>query len=232
MRLETRGLTKRYTIPGGRRGGFYAVDDADVVIAAGETVGLLGDSGSGKTTLGMMIAGLTRPTSGTIRYEGRPLAFPYRGELRRQIQILFQHPEVSFNPALPIIRSMTEPYKLYDPPFTKAKLLADMSAMGLYEEHLERLPRELSGGELQRLALTRLLALTPSLVVLDEPTSMLDVISQAQIMNLLRTYQRRSGASFLLITHQRALVEAFCDRVYSVERGVVTTAESVGHAPR
>ena len=125
-----RGLTKRYTIPGGRRGGFYAVDDADVVIAAGETVGLLGDSGSGKTTLGMMIAGLTRPTSGTIRYEGRPLAFPYRGELRRQIQILFQHPEVLQSGA-PDHPQHDRALQALRPAVHEAKLLADMSAMGL-----------------------------------------------------------------------------------------------------
>ena len=225
IRMSAENLTKRYAVKGGRKVVFHAVRDANIFISPGESVGLLGDSGSGKTTLGMMLAGLLRPTGGTVLYQGRPLLYPYRGDTRREIQILFQHPELSFNPALPVGRSMSEPYRLYDPPYTKAKLLRDMERVGLYEEHLERLPSELSGGELQRLALTRLLVLRPAVTVLDEPTSMLDVISQAQIIALLREYQEQSGASFFLITHHRELARAVCGRIYTVENGIVREGE-------
>jgi len=220
MHMSTENLTKRYAVKGGKKTVFHAVKDANIHIDTGETVGLLGDSGSGKTTLGMMLAGLLPPTSGAVIYKNSPLSYPYKGDIRRNIQILFQHPEISFNPALPIIRSMTEPYKLYDPPYLKEKLLADMETVGLYEEHLERYPAEMSGGELQRLALIRLLVLKPSMLVLDEPTSMLDVISQAQVINLLKEYQHDTGASFLLITHQQALASAVCDRIYNVKKGL------------
>lgn len=222
MRLETTALTKIYGSRTNKKRSFVAVENASISIGVGETVGLLGESGSGKTTLGMMVAGLTRPSHGTIVYEGRTLRHPYKGEIRRRIQILFQHPEVSFNPALPIIKSMVEPYKLYSPPFTMKRLLNHIGTMGLYGEHLQRLPSQLSGGELQRLALARLLVVEPALVVLDEPTSMLDVISQAQIIELLKIYQDRTGASFLLITHDTALAETVCDRTYAITDGAIS----------
>ena len=106
MLLETKQLTKRFRNPGKGPGGVLAVSQANITLNPGETVGLFGDSGSGKSTLGLMLAGLLRPTSGEVLYRGEPVRVPYRGACRRNIQVLFQHPEVSFNPMLPLIRSM------------------------------------------------------------------------------------------------------------------------------
>jgi ABC-type dipeptide/oligopeptide/nickel transport system ATPase subunit len=225
MLVQAERLAKSYPLKSGTQNRLRAVKEASLHLAPGETVGLLGNSGSGKSTLGMMLAGLIRPDGGEIRFKDRLIAYPFHGAVRRDIQILFQHPEVSFNPALPVIYSLWEPYKLYDKPYTKAKLLRDMEKMGLYEKHLRRFPSELSGGELQRLALIRLMVLKPSFLVLDEPTSMLDVISQAQIFELLKDYQKAAGAAFLLITHHKLLARTLCRRIYTMEDGVLTAPE-------
>ena len=224
MRMRLEKLSKTYKSRTGS-GSFFAVREADVTLEPGQTVGLFGDSGSGKSTLGMMAAGLLKPTSGNIFYEDVPLGWPFRGQARKNIQILFQHPEVSFNPALPLIRSMVEPYRLYGLPYSKEILIADVERYGLHEEHLYRCPGELSGGELQRAALARLLVLQPKVLVLDEPTSMLDVITQAQMVAMLRDYQKETGASYLFITHNRSLCDRVCDKVYDVEQGNITLEE-------
>lgn len=224
MRMRLEKLSKTYKSRTGS-GSFYAVREADVTLEPGQTVGLFGDSGSGKSTLGMMAAGLLKPTSGNIYYEEALLGWPFRGQARKNIQILFQHPEVSFNPALPLIRSMVEPYRLYGLPYSKEILIADVERYGLHEEHLYRCPGELSGGELQRAALARLLVLQPKVLVLDEPTSMLDVITQAQMVAMLRDYQKETGASYLFITHNRSLCDRVCDKVYDVEQGNITLEE-------
>jgi ATPase components of various ABC-type transport systems, contain duplicated ATPase len=225
MNIETREITKVYAINRGHKNLCYAVKGVNIHISAGEIVGLLGNSGSGKTTIGMILAGLLKPTSGSILYNGQMITYPYKGDLRKNIQILFQHPEISFNPMLPIIKSMNEPYNLYNPPFTKEKLLRDLKRVGLYEEHLNRYPSEMSGGQLQRLALIRLLVLRPSLIILDEPTSMLDVISQAQIINMLKEYQYETNCAFLLISHNRELVRAVCNKIYVIEKGIVSKSK-------
>ena len=169
MLLETKQLTKRFRNPGKGPGGVLAVSQANITLNPGETVGLFGDSGSGKSTLGLMLAGLLRPTSGEVLYRGEPVRVPYRGACRRNIQVLFQHPEVSFNPMLPLIRSMEEPYRVHQLPYSLEILHRDIARFGLRPEHMQRLPAELSGGELQRAALARVLVLSPEILVLDEP---------------------------------------------------------------
>lgn len=215
MLLETKALTKKFE-------GVTAVSQANVTLEPGETVGLFGESGSGKSTLGLMISGLLKPTSGQVLYKGAAVKQPYRGDCRRNIQVLFQHPEISFNPALPLIRCMEEPYKVHGLPYSPEILHRDIGRFGLRPEHMQRLPAELSGGELQRAALARILVLSPEIIVLDEPTSMLDVITQAQIMEMLRENQNKHGTAYIFITHNRMLCDAFCNRVYRVEAGVVT----------
>jgi len=221
MLCETRDLKKIYPHSGGKT----AVDCANINVEAGETVGLFGESGSGKSTIGMMIAGLLAPTSGDIIFEGNKISMRYRGDVRRSIQILFQHPETSFNPELPLIKSLTEPYKWYKLPYDYDSMLEYLSGFGIYEEHIYRRPSQLSGGELQRAALARVLLVKPRLMILDEPTSMLDVITQVQILGILRRYQEESGAGFIFVSHDRILSERFCDRLYSVEKGRFTPME-------
>ena len=218
MLLQTKQLSKKYLGSQGR----YAVKNADISLASGETVGLFGESGSGKSTLGQMVAGLLKQTSGSILLDGKELGMPYRGEVRRRIQILFQHPETSFNPALILLKSMTEPYSLYSLPYSYEILLENIAQYGLYDEHMHRTPSELSGGELQRAALARILTIKPDVIILDEPTSMLDVVTQAQIMHMLKDYQAAHNTAYLFISHNRTLCDRVCDRLYRVDDGGFT----------
>ena len=224
MNVETVNLSKTY-----RRQGraVQAVRHACIRIGPGETVGLWGQSGSGKSTLARMICGLETPTEGELRFDGQAVRRPFSKELWRKVQTIFQHPEVSFNPRLTLETSLLEPYVCHHIPVTRESLLASMSPYGLYAEHLKRYPSELSGGELQRAAIVRALTLKPEFMVLDEPTSMLDSISRAQMMRLFARIQRDSGTSFLLISHSRAVVSAFCHRVYQVDDGNVVLMEGL-----
>lgn len=225
MRMKTENLTKVYKSRVNSKENFYASKDVNITLMEGETIGLFGDSGSGKSTLGQMLSGLLKPTSGRIFFGEDELKYPFKGPHRRDIQILFQHPEISFNTALPLISSLKEPYELYHIPYSPSILIDNVERFGLHEEHLYRKPSELSGGELQRAALSRLLVMEPKVMILDEPTSMLDVITQAQMIQMLREYQKKENTSYVFITHNRTLCENFCDRIYDVENGIVTLEE-------
>lgn len=220
MLLRTEKLSKAYESRKKGEPVFWAAKDVDLEIRKGETVGLLGPSGSGKSTVGQMIVGLASPSRGQIFYEEKELKQPLKGELRKKIQILFQHPEVSFNPMLPLIKSMVEPYKRMKKDSSEKAILTDIEKFGLHREHLYRTPLELSGGELQRAALARVLVLQPELIVLDEPTSMLDVISQAQIVHFLQEYQKEQETAYLFITHNKVLAKTVCDRIYEIREGI------------
>ena len=211
MLIEAKHIQKTYKNSRGIR--VEAVKDASLRLEEGQTVGLLGSSGSGKSTIGQMLVGQFPPDRGEILY---------RGAERREIQILYQHPEVSFNPRLTLFRSMIEPYRLMKRRVSRETLIEDIRQFGLYAEHLDRFPGELSGGELQRAALARILVMEPRMIVLDEPTSMLDVISQAQVIQILRRVQETHHTGYLFITHNETLCKAFSQRVYTISEGVVS----------
>lgn len=215
--MEAVSLTKRFR--GADKTWFTAVDHASLTLKRGRTFGLLGQSGSGKSTLGQMMVGLLRPDSGELFFHGERLSYPIRGQARRKIQILFQHPEVSFNPQLTLRQSLVEPFKLMGKPFDDGAILSVIEPFGLHAEHLARYPGELSGGELQRAALARVTVLEPEMILLDEPTSMLDVITQAQMIDFLRRYQQHHQTAYLFITHSTALAEQFCDEIVKMEDG-------------
>ena len=210
---------------------FTAVDSASLTLQRGKTLGLLGQSGSGKSTLGQMMVGLLKPDSGELFFHGERLSYPIRGQARRKIQILFQHPEVSFNPQLTLRQSLVEPFKLTGKPFDDGAILSVIEPFGLHAEHLARYPGELSGGELQRAALARVTVLEPEMILLDEPTSMLDVITQAQMINFLRRYQQQHQTAYLFITHSTALAEQFCDEIVNMEDGRLGTLEAPPQTP-
>ena len=220
MLSEAKHIQKTYKNSRGIR--VEAVKDASLRLEEGQTVGLLGSSGSGKSTIGQMLVGQFPPDRGEILYRGQPLKYPYRGAERREIQILYQHPEVSFNPRLTLYSSMIEPYRLMKRRVDREVLIEDIRQFGLYAEHLDRFPGELSGGELQRAALARILVMEPRMIVLDEPTSMLDVISQAQIIQILRRVQETHHTGYLFITHNETLCKAFSQRIYTISEGVVS----------
>lgn len=215
--MEAVSLTKHFR--SADKTWFTAVDGASISLQKGKTLGLLGQSGSGKSTLGQMMVGLLKPDSGELFFHSKLLSYPIRGQARRRIQILFQHPEVSFNPQLTLRQSLVEPFKLMGKPFDDGAILSVIEPFGLHAEHLARYPGELSGGELQRAALARVTVLEPEMILLDEPTSMLDVITQAQMIDFLHRYQQQHQTAYLFITHSTALAEQFCDEIVKMEDG-------------
>lgn len=212
MLINAENICKSYTwgtISSQRR---EVLQGVSISVDSEESVTLIGPSGSGKSTLGLILAGLLPYSSGRILYHGKEIQYPYTGEIRRHIQVLFQNPELSFNPKLPIIKSFKETYRHIGTSCELKKLLEYLYPFGIYEEHIYRRPSTLSGGELQRLALARILLMNPELLILDEPTSMLDTISQAQMIGLLREIQSVRRISYLFISHDLPLAKIFCNR--------------------
>ncbi len=215
--LKVRQLTKIYYKD--KREKFYAIENISFDLKEGETLSIVGESGSGKSTIGEIIAGIIKADQGEIYFKEEKLKYPIQKKLRSKIQILFQHPESAFNPSLKIIDSIKEPFQLYKKNWKVEDIVEEIKKLGLREEYLYRYPRELSGGELQRLAIVRALSVDPQILVLDEPTSMLDVVSQAQIIDILRKYQEANNTSYIFITHDRKLSEIFSDREIFIDQG-------------
>lgn len=217
MLVEVENLRKRYG-----RAASYVIDGVSFSIGQGETIGIMGESGSGKSTIGQILAGLYPATEGSIRFRGTQLKLPYKKEVRSKIQILFQHPEVSFNPRMKLKESLREPYLLKKRLYEESEFLKYMERFGIYREHVGRYPAELSGGELQRMALARAMLMEPECLILDEPTSMLDMVSQAQMIRLLEQLQIETGVAYLFISHDRELCRKFCSRIHQLEQGRFT----------
>ncbi len=221
--VELLGVSKLFPVRDGLlrrvRRHVHAVSDLTLAVAPGETVGLVGESGSGKSTVGRLALRLIDPSAGTIRLRGRDISDASRGDLRRlrrYAQMVFQDPYSSFDPLLQVGRSVAEPLDVHLDLSAQSRteiLHQLMDQVGLSPTHLGRYPRELSGGQLQRMAIARALAIDPALVVLDEPVSSLDVSTQAQVINLLEDLQRSSGVAFLFIAHNPALVHHASDRI-------------------
>ena len=221
--VEVRDLVKHFPVRGGilqrTVAWVQAVDDVDLVIRRGETVGLVGESGCGKTTVGRLILRLLDPTSGTVQFDGRDITGlkgtalkPYR----RRMQIIFQDPFASLDPRLPIAESIGEGLRIHGlgtPAQQREKVRRMMDLVGLQPYHARRYPHEFSGGQRQRIGIARALVLEPDLVVCDEPVSALDVSIQAQVLNLLKSLQRELGLTYLFIAHNMGVVEHISDRV-------------------
>jgi len=193
-------------------------------IEEGRTLGLMGDSGSGKSTLGRIMAGLQRPGTGRILFEGKDISSLKREEFaayRGQVQMVFQDPEGSLNPRKSIERSIHDVLGLIKAPQKewKERTRQMLETVGLSEELLCRYPAQISGGQCQRVALGRVLLLQPRVMVLDEPTSALDISVQAQILNLLKDLQRDMGIAYLLISHQPEVIGFMASRTIRLEGG-------------
>ena len=214
--LEVTGLTKHFTV---RRGAFgwshatvRAVDDIAFTLEPGTTLGLVGESGCGKTTTSKMVLGLERPTAGVIRFDGQDvLALDREGRrrYRRTVQAVFQDPYASLDPRMRVATIVAEPLVINTSLSAAGRLrrVAELlDLVGLPERAASLYPHEFSGGQRQRIAIARALALSPKLVVLDEPVSALDVSIRAQILNLLTGLQKRLGVSYLFIAHDLAAV--------------------------
>jgi len=196
-----------------------AVDDVTIQITKGETFGLVGESGCGKTTLGRVLIHLIPPTSGTLVFMGENLGEISKRELRLMrphMQIVFQDPSSSLNPRMTIKQILSEPLRIthrYKGEELTKKVLDLLQTVGLDKQHLYRFPHEFSGGQKQRIGVARALALNPDFIVLDEPTSSLDVSVQAQILNLLKDLQEQFNLTYLFITHDLSVIKFISDRV-------------------
>ncbi|MDQ1126401.1 peptide/nickel transport system ATP-binding protein [Microbacterium sp. LKL04] len=229
--VEVEGLTKLYNVRG-QKEDFAAVKDVSFSIPRGETVAIVGESGSGKTTTARMLLKVVDPTEGVIRYDGTDVA-SLKGrqlrEFRQKVQPIFQDPYSSLNPMFTIERIVQEPLDFYNRGSAKdraarvRKLLDDVA---LPASMLRRYPSELSGGQRQRVAIARALALSPELIVCDEPVSALDVLVQDQILTLLRDLQTEYGLSYLFISHDLAVVRLISDYVCVMKDGALVEAAS------
>jgi peptide/nickel transport system ATP-binding protein len=227
--LEVVGLVKLYKLA---RPGWFApqpvrraVDGVTFSVAAGRSFGVVGESGSGKSTLARAIMALEPPTAGTVRLEGRSLFELSRGALRdarADMQMIFQDPYGSLDPRQRVAVIVGEPLiNLADvtPPQRAARVLDALRAVGLSAADAEKYPHEFSGGQRQRIAIARALVTRPKLVVADEPVSALDVSIQAQVLNLMSDLQREAGVTFVVISHDLAVVGHLCDDLAVMFRG-------------
>jgi oligopeptide transport system ATP-binding protein len=218
--LAVEGLVKHFPVRGlGATGVVHAVDDVSFTIGRGELLGLVGESGSGKSTVANCVMRLVAPTAGTIRLNGTDITRLSRRALRplrRDMHMVFQDPYSSLDPRMTCGQIVGEPLDVQG--LVRGRELDTRVAelfdrVGLRDELRFRYPHELSGGQRQRVGLARALAVSPALLVADEPVSALDVSVQASILNLLRDLQEDLGFSCLFITHDLATVEYLCDRV-------------------
>src|SRR5580765_4757932 len=214
--LEASGLSKHFParrgLFGGDRGTVRAVDGISFTIDRGQTLGIVGESGCGKTTTAKLVLGLEVPTGGTMRFEGadlQTLDTAGRRHYRKSVQAVFQDPYASLNPRRRIRDISAEPVVTNEKlgaAEVRDRVLELLDLVGLPARSIDLFPHEFSGGQRQRIAIARALALSPRLIVLDEPVSALDVSIRAQILNLLRDLQARLGLSYLFIAHDLAAV--------------------------
>ena len=245
--LEALHLSKHYRVgrPLGGRQVLRAVDDVSLAVAAGETLGLVGESGCGKSTLGRCLLRLAEPTAGSVRFEGADITRTPERALRRlrpRMQMVFQDSYASLNPRRRVGDLLAEPLRVHrddgagrrSSAVVATRLRELLHLVGLPEAALARYPHEFSGGQRQRINIARALALSPSLVVADEPVSALDVSIQAQIVNLFTDLQQRLGLTYVFIAHDLSVVRQIATRVAVMYLGAVVElgdADTVLHAP-
>lgn len=236
--IEVKGLKKYFPIQGGIIAktveNVKAVDGVDFYIKKGETLGLVGESGCGKTTVGRSILRLTEPTAGEVLFEGENI-LKYKHtdmqKFRQNIQIVFQDPNSSLNPRMLVKDIISEPLIINgmrpgDEMDHRVNTL--LEAVGLNPVHANRYPHEFSGGQKQRIGIARAIALRPKFLVLDEPTSSLDVSVQSQILNKLKDLQKDLGLTYLFISHNLIVVKYLSDRVAVMYLGKIVESAKTG----
>jgi len=211
-------------------GGFVAVADTSLFVAAGESFGIVGESGSGKSTVLRAICGLVPIGSGTVRLvrgaagdgvgaNGVPMPLPGTKPFRRLVQMVFQDPYGSLHPRQTVDRILAEPLAIHDVDDAETRIERALDEVGLGTGFRFRYPHQLSGGQRQRIAVARALILEPQILLLDEPTSSLDASVQAEVLNLLEELRRRRGLTFIMVSHDLAVVTHMCERLMVMQRG-------------
>jgi oligopeptide transport system ATP-binding protein len=218
-----------------------AVDGVSFKVERGETLGLVGESGSGKSTACRAVLQLVKPTSGSVKFEGREIAGLGRRQmtpLRREMQMIFQDPYASLNPRKRVGQIVGDPLKLQGVTSgsdLRRQVRELLERVGLSSEHFSRYPHEFSGGQRQRIGIARALALKPKLVICDEPVSALDVSIQAQIVNLLDDLQDELGLAYLFVAHDIGVVRHIADRIAVMNEGRIVeqgSADQVCEQPK
>ncbi len=222
--IDVDHLSVTFRIPSGL---VLAVRDVAFTIPSGETFGIVGESGSGKSTVLRTIAGLLRPSQGTIRVAGEALGQRRSKPQRRALQFVFQDPYGSLHPRQTVDRALREPLAIHRVAEPDRAIRDVMASVDLGETFRFRYPHQLSGGQRQRVAIARALILEPQILLLDEPTSALDVSVQAEILNLLARIRATRGLTSILVSHDLAVVAHLCDRVAVMRRGEIVEVLTV-----
>lgn len=228
--LELSGVEVTYRQAGRH---VYAVRGVSFMVGEGETVAVVGESGCGKSSTARVVAGLRKPTAGTVRLDGQDVS----GRVTRKVQMVFQHPDQSLDPRWTVERSVGEPLVragIGDRNSRRTAVASALRQVGLDEDYLRRRPGELSGGQAQRVAVARALVAEPRVVVLDEPTASLDQSLRGQLLAMLRSVQQDRGLAYLFITHDLASVRRLAHRVVVMYLGSVVEegpVETVLHEP-
>ena len=242
--LQVDGLVKHFPVRRGLfgrvAGAVRAVDGVSLQIAAGETLGVVGESGCGKSTLGRLVLRLIEPSAGRVRFDGSDLGLLSAAALRAQrraMQIIFQDPYSSLNPRMTVGQTLAEPLMLHGlhTGRHRERVTELLQTVGLAPEHAQRYPHEFSGGQRQRIGIARALAVEPKLIVCDEAVSALDVSVQAQVVNLLQDLQSRFGLAYLFIAHDLAVVKHIATRIAVMYLGRIVeigTKDALFAAPR
>ena len=209
-----------------RRSLVHAVDDVSFQVARGESFGLVGESGSGKSTVLRAIAGLVESWSGSIAVAGQAQGKQRSLAFRREVQMVFQDPYGALHPRHTVDHILKEPLKIHGLDPADERVVAALEEVGLDESFRFRFPHQLSGGQRQRIAVARALIMEPSVLLLDEPTSALDVSIQAEVLNLLSRFRRERGLTYILVSHNLAVVSHMCERLAVMREGSIV--ESLG----
>lgn len=233
--LEAKGIKKHFPIKKGffmrEVGQVKAVEEINLSVRRGETLGLVGESGCGKSTLGRTLIRLYEPTSGTIKFDGSDF-INLKGDAlrqkRRDIQMIFQDPYASLDSRMTVGQIVEQPFQIHgllEKHEREARVKQLLELVGLKASHVNRYPHEFSGGQRQRISIARAVALEPKLIICDEPVSALDVSIQAQVLNLLKDLQERLKLTYIFISHDLSVIEHVCDRIAVMYLGrIVETA--------